>query len=308
MPCYHPMLAYRSPRTSEGKSPVKFAPRGAYVDLPLQLPCGKCIGCRLEKARQWAIRCIHEASLYEKNCFITLTYDPKYLPEDGSLQKIHFQNFMKYLRRDFGEGIRFYACGEYGKSLLRPHYHAVIFNFDFPDKYIFRNGKVAGTTDYGYRMPSYDYTLYRSPSLERLWNKGFSTIGALTMESAGYVARYISKKMYGEVAEDYYHGLTPEFSLMSRRPGIGREWFEKYSSDVYPKDYFTVRGVKHKPPRYYDNVMEGLNPELLRKVKNKRTEVSIKKSEEDGVTRIFEREKVKQMQTKQLIRRFENES
>jgi len=158
MACYHPQTAYRSKagRSPSGGWPIVFNVRDGYVDLPVVVPCGKCIGCRLERSRQWAIRCVHEASLYDKNIFITLTYADEYLDKGKSLVKKDFVNFMKYLRRDYGEGIRFFHCGEYGvvchycgkhrtacdcgnytDSLGRPHHHAIIFNHDFVDKTLY---------------------------------------------------------------------------------------------------------------------------------------------------------------------------
>ena len=118
--------------------------------------------------------------MYDDNCFITLTYSNQHIPADGSLDVRVFQKFMKRLRKRFGDGIRFYHCGEYGSLLGRPHYHACLFNFDFPDKYLWKenNGQ----------------KLYRSPSLEELWPYGYSSIGTVTFESAAYVARYILKR------------------------------------------------------------------------------------------------------------------
>ena len=151
------------------------------------VPCGQCIGCRLERSRQWAIRCVHEASLHTDNCFITLTYSPDCLPSDGSLNHDDFQKFFKRLRKHIApKKIRYYMCGEYGEDLQqpsklgRPHFHACLFGLDFDDKqlYIVRD----------------DVKLYTSATLEKIWGKGFVTIGDVTFESAAYVARYIAKK------------------------------------------------------------------------------------------------------------------
>ena len=131
MPCFCPLEGWRSKdRSSTGKRKIVFNPRDALRDMPVTVPCGQCIGCRLERSRQWAVRCIHEASLHEDNCFITLTYDDAHLPTDLSLNVSHFQKFMKRLRKRFGEGIRFFHCGEYGENFGRPHYHACLFTSD----------------------------------------------------------------------------------------------------------------------------------------------------------------------------------
>jgi len=126
----------------EGKRAIVFNPKYGYPDMPVELPCRQCIGCRLEYSRQWAIRCLHEASLYDENCYITLTYDDQKLPESydikNGLDLSHFQLFMKRLRKKYGAKIRFFHCGEYGEDRGRPHFHACIFNHDFQDK---KNGK-----------------------------------------------------------------------------------------------------------------------------------------------------------------------
>ena len=119
------------------------------------MPCGQCIGCRLERSRQWAIRCVHEASLWPDNCFVTLTFDDDNIISSGSLVKADFQKFMKRLRKRFGKGVRYFHCGEYGDLLGRPHHHACLFNFSFPDRYLWSS--------------SGGVNLYRSPTLEELW-------------------------------------------------------------------------------------------------------------------------------------------
>jgi len=131
--CYHPLRAFK---TVSGT--IVFNGNKPNIKEALNLPCGKCIGCRLDRSRQWAIRCMHEASLYERNCFITLTYSDEFLPNDRSVNVRHFQLFMKKLRKRFGPNIRFYHCGEYGEKTSRPHYHALLFNFD----YTFRTHKI----------------------------------------------------------------------------------------------------------------------------------------------------------------------
>lgn len=178
---------------------------------------------------------MHEASLYERNCFLTLTYDDDHVPAGGSLQYRDFQLFMKRLRRAHPQvRIRFYMCGEYGEQLSRPHYHACLFNFDFADK-------VPLTSQ-----------LDRSPELERLWPYGLSSIGEVTFESAAYVARYIVDKITGDQAVDHYQGLEPEFSRMSLKPGIGAIWLERFSSDVFPRGKVVTRGFESPAPRYYN--------------------------------------------------------
>src|SRR4051794_29862641 len=107
MPCFRPLKGYRARVTNPdtGKRSIVFNARKGFNDLPVDLPCGQCIGCRLERSRQWAIRCSHEAKLHEENCFITLTYAPEHLPPGGTLVVKDFQDFMKRLRFEFGAGI-----------------------------------------------------------------------------------------------------------------------------------------------------------------------------------------------------------
>lgn len=263
MPCYFPIPCWRgkSINPDTGKRPMVFSPLRAYqADFCEKIPCGQCVGCRLDRSRQWAIRCMHEASLYSNNCFITLTFSPDALMSRSnpwSLDVRDFQLFMKRLRKKFGEGIRFYHCGEYGEKHGRPHYHACLFNFDFPDKELW------SITPSGHR-------LYISDALSELWPFGFSTIGDVTFESAAYCARYIMKKVNGQFAEEHYQWfdedtgeiglLKPEYTTMSRRPGIGRFWIDHFIDDVYPRDFVVINGKKCKPPRYYDGVAKLSRP------------------------------------------------
>lgn len=184
--------------------------------------------------------------MHEDNCFITLTYNDAHLPPDGSLAVRPWQLFMKKLRKAHeGKNIRFYMCGEYGDNNGRPHFHACVFGYDFPDKVAWRSSQANG-----------EHTVYRSPELDRIWGQGFTSVGSLTFESAAYVARYVTKKVSGEKAEAHYQGKKPEFATMSRRPGIGATWFQEFGADVYPHDFVVVNGVRCKPPKFYDRLLE----------------------------------------------------
>lgn len=262
MPCYHPLHAFKDKSKEADKVSITFSRNESWRGERLELPCGQCIGCRLERARQWAVRCVHEASLYEDNCFITLTYDDKFLPKNGSLCLKDFQNFMKRLRKKYGQGIRFFHCGEYGSLNGRPHYHSLLFKHDFSDKKLFSERE-------GIR-------LYTSDSLSKLWPLGFSTVGDVTFESASYVARYIMKKVTGKKAKDHYGERIPEYITMSRGSkklgtgGIGRGWYEKYKDDVYPRDFVVVRGYKSRPPRFYDHLLGNQDRSTLALIKIRR--------------------------------------
>lgn len=253
MACFHPVPAFQD---EDGR--VVFTERTGHGSVrSLSLPCGQCVGCRLERSRQWAVRCMHEAKLYDRNCFITLTYSEENLPADLSLRYQDFQLFMKRLRRRFSTSkIRFYMCGEYGEDHAdhcgRPHYHACLFNCYFPDQLYFKRvGKSV---------------LYTSAILTELWPHGFTLIGAVTFESAAYVARYCMKKVTGKPAEEHYRVVdpdtgevrtrVPEFARMSLRPGIGGGWLLRFLGDVFPAGECVVNGRFTKAPRYYDKLYE----------------------------------------------------
>ncbi|QXP08492.1 MAG: replication initiator protein [Arizlama microvirus] len=289
MPCYSPLNGYVARKPNEsGKRSIVFNHRDGYLDLPVQLPCGQCIGCRLERSRQWAMRCVHEASLYEDNCFITLTFDDQHIAEDKSLCKRDFQLFMKRLRKKFNTKIRYYHCGEYGENFGRPHHHACIFGFDFPDK------------EWLSRKDGVD--LYTSEILSELWGHGYCTIGSVTFESAAYVARYIMKKITGEKAEEYYGGRLPEYTTMSRRPGLGKDWFKQFKSDVYPHDRVIMRGnIQCRPPKYYDALYDLDNHEIMSILKGKR-ERRAKNNPNMKGERLLVKMKVKQAAIAQLKR------
>jgi len=345
MSCYKPLAAYRSlsRKNENGKSLIVFNPKEAgNVYENLELPCGQCIGCRIDRSRDWALRCVHEASLFENNCFVTLTFSDENLQDYGSLVKADFQNFMKRLRKHYSGiesvkdsngrvsfPIRFFHCGEYGSQLERPHHHACLFNFDFDDKELWscRDG----------------VRLYRSENLERLWSKeidpvncrhygldncferngrwyvklGFCTIGDVTFESAAYVARYITKKMNGEKALEHYfvdvdedsgecYFLQPEYITMSRRPGIGKRWFEKFKEDIFPKDFITHDGQKFRSPRYYDKIYDTFCPVDFKNIKRKRLTNGVKYADNNSSRRLRVREKVLDSRLGNLKRGFEN--
>ena len=225
-----------------------------YMPGLFQVPCGECIACRLNYARDWAIRCTHEASLHEQNSFVTLTFNDENLPKDGSVRPSHISDFMRKLRKKIQpRKVRFYGCGEYGSRLGRCHYHILLFGYDFADKSLWKSG--INRTGRPSMRNSGRFSLYTSKELEGFWQKGFTTTGEVTLESAGYVARYIGKKINGvKQLEHYGKCKMPEFALMSRAFGIGKKWYEKYKTSIYPKDFITIDGVKFKPPRYYDKL------------------------------------------------------
>lgn len=240
--------------------------------------CGKCIGCRINRASEWAVRMTHESQMHPTNCTLTLTYAPEHLPENGTLVPDHHARFIHELRRKTGRKVRYFHCGEYGEGNLRPHYHTVLFGYDPADKLHWSRSKSG-------------YPLYRSDFLNELWGKGHVHVGSLSFNSARYVAKYAIKeincnrdsdprtaKRYadrycrvdphtGEIVE-----VKPEYVTMSRRPGIGYTWFWKYKDDLYPKDFTVIDGKKLPVPRYYDRLLEEYFPQEYELVKKRRRE------------------------------------
>lgn len=226
---------------------VRPAKLGIGKEHGLCVPCGQCIECRLKRSREWAIRCMHEASLYEDNLFMTLTYADEFLPKGGSLDRRAFPLFMKRLRKEFGR-VRYFHAGEYGETNGRPHYHALLFGLRFGDE------QACGDSKGG-------HPVFQSDSLSALWPFGLSQLGSVTFDSAQYVARYCVKKVTGSRAAAHYqrvdaqgviHQLEPEYATMSRRPGIGFGWYAKFRSEVYRDDSVLSRGHEVSPPRFYD--------------------------------------------------------
>jgi len=270
---------------------------GRNVVSALTLPCGQCLGCRLERSRQWATRCMHEASLHDQTAFLTLTYDDAHLPFRNQLEYPTFQSFMRRFRKRVKTPLRFYMAGEYGAKEQRPHYHALIFGYDFPDKKHFKK------TDAGEKI-------YTSDLLSQLWPLGHASTGAVTFESAAYVARYCVSKVTGKAAEAHYkrsdeHGdyqLTPEFNHMSLKPGIGLKFLDKYLSDIYPNDYVVTNGHKAKPPKYYDRKYEEINNDEYEHIKLQRLLDSAKYIADNTEARLNDKRRVAEAKTKQFSR------
>lgn len=234
------------------------------------IPCGKCIGCRLERRRQLAIRATLEARTHLENIFATLTYADDNLVigyQHPTLVESHLRDFWKRLRQavirypdKFTKGseneIRYLASGEYGDVSNRPHYHALIFGMDFADKQVLQKEG--------------DHVLYHSPFLDDLWGHGYCTIGAVTYATASYVAKYTMKN-------DSHHkdiwneiGVEPQFMRVSRRPGLGFPWLEKHHRDVYPSDEIFIDGEKYSSVSYFDRKYSEGNELLMHAIKQTR--------------------------------------
>lgn len=278
--CKHPLKGYRH-KTTGG---LTFRPGDADKSLAqLVVPCGQCIGCRLERSRQWGVRIMHECASHERSSFLTLTYNHESLPDDGSLNHRHFQLFMKRLRKSLGnKKVKYFLAGEYGEKLKRPHYHAILFGHWFPDSQRFL-------------LSESGHWLYRSDLLDGLWGHGFCQIGSVSFESAQYVAKYCLKKVTGSMAKDAYGDRKPEYATMSN--GIGFEWITKYMDEVYQSDEVIVNGHSSPVPRYYDKKLEEFDPEKFAEVKAERNRVDVKRIREQTEPRLRAQEEVLKART-----------
>lgn len=248
-----------------------------------QVPCGQCIGCRIDKSREWANRMMMELPYADSACFITLTYNDEHLPTSDFLYDVDTGEvgtsytlepkdvtlFLKRLRRyveyhfQDNKPLRYYLCGEYGSQTYRPHYHIILFNFDFPDRKFFKRSKDG-------------FVYYQSNVLNDLWSVrkkhgvlepiGYAMVADVTWETCAYCARYVTKKLTGKKAEFYEAlNIVPEYSRMSTKPGLGRQYYEDHKDDLiktYEINLSTPRGgKKFRPPGYFDNLFDVEYPE-----------------------------------------------
>lgn len=292
MACFRPLYGWQK----EKGDPLLFGaepPNTRKVDIP----CGYCLGCRLQKSKAWAIRCMHETQMHQQNCFVTLTYD-----EEHYRPGLNYPDFKKFIRRLVAKKgpTRFFMCGEYGERFQRPHYHAILFGQSFPDaKHTKGNG---------------------SAELTELWGMGQTAVDQATYDSAAYVARYAVKKVYGRRADDYYTRVDihtgeyckvrPEFCQMSRGgsgKGIGHAFIEKYWPEIYlARDgVITKGGKKQKAPRYYDTWLEN-NHWKIREEKEYERYMEMKKLDKDNTDeRLRTRELIAVENIKRKLRTLE---
>lgn len=281
MTCFHPIYVYQSGIKENGKRQLDFSIKTAMIkhkeENTVRIPCGKCLGCRMDYAKIWANRCMLEAKSFKDNYFITLTYNDECIPIKNGLHTLEpkdLQDFFKRIRRyweyhynwkktENNPGIRFYACGEYGDRTQRPHYHALIFNMPIPDKKpLFKNYQ--------------EDQIFTSKIIEEIWGKGIISIGRLSWETCAYTARYVMKKQKG-MDHKYFKdkGIVPEFVRMSRKPGIGFTYYENNKDKIYETDEIFLSDGKGnvrtaKPPKYFDSLYELENPNILKQVKEMR--------------------------------------
>lgn len=262
--CTTPLQAWRDRKVGKnGKRGIVFKKNEGFSDQELEIGCGQCIECRMERSRVWAVRCCNEAQWNEEegrpSCFLTLTYNDDNLPFVKSktkkgeyyqtLVKRDIQLFLKRIRRKTEADIRYFIAGEYGGQFGRPHYHALLFGWKPSDEVLC---DVSGS----------GHPVYSSDLLDERWTHGNVYSQQMCFETAFYTASYALKKLVGsgeyfkkkfgvESAEEYYDGVQPEFNLVSKNPAIGLRYYEKYRTDIYPQDKLRINGLTIIPPRYY---------------------------------------------------------
>lgn len=301
MSCYHPLMGIPKgvdPKSGKMQYLIKPFPKDfhgdKFMDGIVTVPCGKCIGCRLEYSRQWANRCMLEMKYHDEAWFVTLTYDQAHVPlswytdpktgeafQAMTLRKRDFQLFMKRLRKAFpGDHIRYFAAGEYGDQRLRPHYHAILFGLHLNDLEV-------------YQDHIGDFPYYTSKKLQSVWDSGLDNPGVMcyyddsktgcnpptrgmtivapvNWQTCAYVARYVVKKQKGPASEVYSaHNIEPPFSLMSRKPGIGRQYYDD-NPNLYDYQFINVAteegGRKFRPPKYFDRLRLQDSPDEYKKL------------------------------------------
>lgn len=216
-----------SPISIRNPNRFKFTkPDGSLGPEWLQVPCGRCIACRIARSREWALRLLHESESWEDTVFLTLTYDNEHCPR--SLVKSDLQKFWKRLRKRIApDNFLYYACGEYGDTFGRPHYHAIVFGLSMRNR----------------------------EDIEKSWNMGFIKLGLVTYNSCRYVAGYVQKKLYGKGAKFYEENdLVPPFSCCSKH--IGEDYVESHWNQLYSQRTCTVGGVPMGLPRYYKKKLD----------------------------------------------------
>lgn len=295
--CYSPLKAFR-----DSQNNIIFDNSKGQGICALDLPCGQCIGCRLNHAEGWAVRMVHEAQLHEENSFITLTYNDENLPEGASLNYKHPQKFIKKLRKalsktKYKDKIRFYRVGEYGDKLGRPHYHLIIFGFDFKAKLRYKGKE----NELSYHKSNSGNDYYESSMLTDLWDMGRCDVGEVNYNTCMYVAKYVTKKINGAQKHTHYGSKEPEKASMSKRPAIGYEWLKTYYTDVYNEDSVIHDGRRLRTPSSYDKWLEKNNPELYEEIKQDRENSIRKLTDQKTLTMQHENKVLSQKQFKRNL-------
>lgn len=247
MGCHYPLKAFKP----LGGGKLIFDPTKAGNARPLEIRCGRCLGCRLARAKEWSVRLRHEQMMHSSSSFVTLTYADQFLPPHGALRYSDVQSFFRRLRKS-GEKLRYFVAGEYGEQLKRPHYHVLLYGPSWPDRVEWHrssNGEMN----------------YVSERLTRLWGLGHTEVADVTPQNIAYTARYCLEKAYSREDQSQYERgvdpatgevivVPPEFTYMSLKPGIGGGWYSEFSEDLHRTDAAIDRGgIRSRVPRYYQD-------------------------------------------------------
>lgn len=287
MACFKPLSVWQDTGNTNS---ITFVRDTSKPQLPSKLPCGQCIGCRLDSRTDWCTRLLHESQLHVHAMFVTCTYAPEHLPEHETLVKQHPRSFIRAIRQHLSRNglgkIRYFTAAEYGDQTKRPHYHILIFGHWFNDLKPY-----SGTGQ---------HTLYMSDTLNNLWGKGSVIVGSVTPSSINYCTGYVTKKLTGDFSLQAYQRVDtetgevvqvePEFMTMSTRPGIGFGFYEKFTSDFYPSDSCIVAGTPRKVPKYYDRKHGEVKPEQLEQIKLSRIDSAKNFKFDNTVERLSQRE------------------
>lgn len=293
MACFHPIEAVQE---GGGRLKVGNGTHDRVQGRPLWLPCQKCIGCKQVRARDWALRLQHEAQLHKHKQFITLTYNdehysPTLIPDDTTKfihklrAQIHRDNIDRTKNKNTErQKIKYYIAGEYGEQNDRPHYHMILFGYEFTD------------------LVKQDKTLYKSAKLEKIWGQGYCSVGEVNAQTCAYVTKYVTKIVNEGNVEKHYNVLDPrtgeiiqrhkEFARMSLKPAIGKRWIEKYWPEVYQsRDGITKPGgTTMPPPKYYDKYLKDKHNDLYEYKQKERYERSAKWTQDNAPDRLAARE------------------
>lgn len=300
MPCFHPIKGWIG---RDGKFTTNSKKTWLDKREEVQIPCGQCLGCRLEYSRQWAIRCQHEMYQHKENMFITMTYDDDHLPRKGVCKK-HVQDFIKRLRDHLSRdeaykkrlqyyhvrdpsfepktGIRYFGCSEYGSTTFRPHYHFIIFGYLVDDLVLYSQGKTG-------------CKVYLSEKLSKIWSHGNVLVGeSCNFETAAYIARYVVKQFeQKELLYERNKGLCKNFILSSRRPAVGLGFFEENKQQLVRLDKVLIReGVRCLPPKYYDKKLKEFDQTAFERNRLKRIEQIKEEKESVFYHRLLNKEQI----------------
>lgn len=274
MPCFRPVTCWQP----QDGGAVRFQELADHREI--EIPCGQCIGCRLQRQQMWAFRCLAEASQHRNNWFCTLTYSPESLPQHGSLRHRDWQLFAKRARRRLGP-FRYLMCGEYGEQTQRPHYHALLFGLDVPDVEPF---SVRGS-----------HTVYRSAHLEKLWGLGLVELGSVTAQSARYCASYVLKDSPAPERFDESTGelleLVRPYGRMSLKPGLGDSWIRRYYPEVLTHGVCYSNDKQFVIPSRFKQILEDIDPDSFEELQRQAIEKA-QLSPDNTVRRLADREAV----------------